>query len=452
MRVLPFFLGLCLAACASTPPSEVERELPTIPSLTDPLPPMKMFGTPDPLPALRSNAEMARDFLDLSFAMESGSALPVMSRFEGPITVGFRGKVPATAQVDLDRVLSRMRNEAKLNIRRVSGPAEVVIEFVPTEALHGIAPTAACFVVPNIGSFEDYGKNLRNRDLDWSRLTERRQAAIFIPSDESPQEIRDCLNEELAQSVGPLNDLYRIPDTIFNDDNFLSVLTGFDMLMLRIYNAPEMHTGMTREEAARVVPTLLRRYNPKGDFSVPLGNTDTPRSWNRAIETAFGPDATDRARLVAAQRALRIAADRQWIDARMGFSWFAIARLSLNTDVAAALEGFLQAARVYRTLPDQDVHAAHVDMQMAAFALSSGQLEAAMLLTDVAIPVARQAENAGLLSTLLMIRSEALRLQGDTKAAKALRRESLGWGRYGFKNDADVRQRLAEVAALAPPF
>lgn len=449
MRFPVVTLCLMLAACA---PAAPEADLPPIPPLTDTLPPMRMFGTPDPAPASRSNAEMAQDFLDLSFRMENGQSLDVMSRFDGPITVAFNGTVPATARRDLDRVLTRMRREAKLDIRRVDGPARVVIEFVPAAELHGIAPTAACFVVPSVTSFAQYRANLRSPDLDWTTLTQRNAAAIFIPSDEGPQEIRDCLNEELAQSVGPLNDLYRIPDTIFNDDNFLSVLTGFDMLMLRIYNSPELRSGTTREDAARIVPALLRRYNPKGEFSAPLNDPETPRAWINAIETAFGPDARDRARLAAARRALSIAAERQWTDARMGFSWFAVARLSLDSDVPAALEGFINAARVYRGLPDQDAHVAHVDMQMAAFALSSGQYDAALLLTGAAIPAARQAENAGLLSTLLMIRSEALRLGGDTADAKAARRESLGWGRYGFKDDNDVRTRLAEVEALSPPY
>ncbi|WP_128254074.1 DUF2927 domain-containing protein [Falsirhodobacter deserti] len=440
---------LALAACASPAP---KVEMPTIAPLSDTLPPMRTFGAPQPLPARRSNAEMARDFLDLSFAMESGEPLRVMSRFEGPITVALRGSVPKTGKQDLDRVLARMRNEAELDIRRTTEPADVTVEFVPARQLRDLAPEAACFVVPRVSSFAEYSQNLTSRDLDWTTLTQREKAAVFIPADESPQEIRDCLNEELAQSIGPLNDLYRIPDTIFNDDNFVNVLTGFDMLMLRIYNAPEMRSGMTREEAAQIVPQLLRRFNPSGEFSAPATAPETPRKWVRAIETAFGPNADDSGRLRAAQRALRIAQSEGWTDSRLGFSWFAVARLSLDTDIPAALEGFINAARVFRTLPDGDIHAAHVDMQMAAFALSTGQVDGALLLTDAAIPVARASENAGLLSTLLMIRSEALRLQGDDAGSKAARLESLGRGRYGFRDDDDLRTRLAEVEALAPLF
>ena len=50
--------------------------------------------------------------------------------------------------------------------------------------------------------------------------------AVFLPGDVSPQEIRDCLHEELAQALGPVNDLYRLTDSVFNDDNFNTVLTA----------------------------------------------------------------------------------------------------------------------------------------------------------------------------------------------------------------------------------
>ena len=55
--------------------------------------------------------------------------------------------------------------------------------------------------------------------------------------------MRDCLHEELAQAMGPLNDLYELSDSVFNDDNFHTVLTGFDMLVLRLHYAPELANG-----------------------------------------------------------------------------------------------------------------------------------------------------------------------------------------------------------------
>ena len=57
----------------------------------------------------------------------------------------------------------------------------------------------------------------------------RKRVAIFIPVDISFQDVRDCLHEELAQALGPLNDLYRVSDSVYNDDNFHIILTSYDM-------------------------------------------------------------------------------------------------------------------------------------------------------------------------------------------------------------------------------
>jgi hypothetical protein len=62
------------------------------------------------------------------------------------------------------------------------------------------------------------------------------------------------------------------------------------------------------------------------------------------------------------------------------------------------------------------VHAAHVDMQIAAHDLSQGNTEGALARIDRAIPVVGRAENAA---------------------------------RYGFGPEAQVRARAAEIAALA---
>ena len=108
---------------------------------------------------------------------------------------------------------------------------------------------------------------------------------IFLPNDASPQEARDCLHEELAQAIGPLNDLYRLPDSVFNDDNVHTVLTGFDMLILRAYYAPELRSGMTRAQVAAKLPAILSRYNPAGDNLSPVHASETPRAWINAIQT-----------------------------------------------------------------------------------------------------------------------------------------------------------------------
>ena len=61
----------------------------------------------------------------------------------------------------------------------------------------------------------------------------------------------------------------------------------------------------------------------------------------------------------------------------------------------------------------------------------------------------RKAENAALLATLLMIRSESFAALGRADEARAARLDSLGWARYGFGSDAQVRARMSDIAGLA---
>ena len=110
----------------------------------------------------------------------------------------------------------------------------------------------------------------------------------------------------------------------------------------------------------------------------------------------------------------------------------------------------VERARIYHADPLLAVHSAHADMQLAAFALTQGDADLAIALADGALPHAAEAENAALLATLLAIKAEALTLQGRDDAARSTRLDSLGWARYGFGPDKEVRRQIDEIAALSP--
>ena len=443
---------LVLAGCASAPLENVD--LPTRAAIAAPitaLPAMKTFPDFAPVPPQRSNRDIARDFLDLSFALESGRPLPRMSRFEGPITVHVEGNPPPTLIPDLDRVLTRLRREAGLDIRRVPGAqASVTVAPVPRAEIRRFLPKAACFVVPNVSGADEYRRARRGGTTSWSNLTRRERVTIFVPSDSAPQEIRDCLNEELAQAIGPLNDLYRLPDSIFNDDNVQSVLTGFDMLVLRAYYAPELRPGMTREEVAARLPPILSRLNPAGDSIPSRPLAATPRAWIEAIQTALGPGTDMTARRNAARSALAIAQRRGWHDHRLAFSHVALGRLTQATDPKFAERQFAAADAIYSRTPGTALHRAFTASQLAAAAISRGQGAEALRLLGPHLATAKRYQNAALLATLMMLKSEALALEGRAAEARAVRLDSLGWARYGFGEDRAVRARQREIAALSP--
>lgn len=439
------FLASCAPAPQDPPPARAA-------AMESTLPPMKTFAGRAFAPPARGNAEIARDFLDLAFRMESGRSVPVMTRFEGPISVRVTGQVPPSMIPDLRALLARLRTEAGIDIFLTgAADASITIEAVPSAILQRAVPRAACFVVPRIGGWEEFLTARRTPQVDWTTLSRRDRAAIFVPADVAPQEVRDCMHEELAQALGPLNDLYRLPDSVFNDDNIHAVLTPFDMLILRAYYAADLSNGMSRGEAATRLPTLLARLNPAGENRPSAPRNDTTRDWIEAIELALTTGAAPMRRRQAAKNAVSLSQSFGWAGAREGFAHYANGRLQVGMSPGQALASFQAAARTYGSSPSTRIHSAHVAVQLAAFSLSAGNGSETLSTVNRAIPVAAEHQNAALLATLMMFKAEALELEGRYDEAERVRLDSLGWARYGFGNDRNVAARLREIAALRPP-
>ncbi|HBM40525.1 MAG TPA: ATP-dependent transcriptional regulator, partial [Sulfitobacter sp.] len=265
-----------------------------------------------------------------------------------------------------------------------------------------------------------------------------------------PQEVRDCLHEELAQALGPLNDLYRLPDSVFNDDNVHTVLTGFDMMILRAYYDPALRSGMTRGQVANALPGILSRINPGGTSTKARFLTRTPRAWNAAVQGALGPGRSSGQRQDAAYSAIKIAQSLGWQDHRRAFAHYAMGRALQSGDAEAAHEQYKMSDLFYARTPGTDLHRAYVATQLGAYSVSKGQGAEALRLIAPHIDTARRRENAALLSTLLLLRAEALELENRAAEAQAVRVDSLGWARYGFGSDWAVRAKMREIASLNP--
>ncbi|UYV35875.1 DUF2927 domain-containing protein [Rhodobacteraceae bacterium D3-12] len=447
-HLLPFCL-LLVGCMPGAMPDQASRA--AQPAAMSALPPIKTFSTPTPVRPGRSNIDIQRDFLELAFKLESGRELPVLTRFEQPITIRVTGTAPSTLMPDLTRLIYRLNTEAGLRVSLTRAPhANITVQAVTRAQIRKNLPHAACFVVPNITDISQYRAARRSSKANWGLLRKRETMAVFVPSDASPQEVRDCLHEELAQAIGPLNDLYRLPDSVFNDDNVHTVLTGFDMLILRAFYSPQLSNGMTRRQVAARLPAILARLNPGGEQAASYRPAPTPRSWIRAIQTALGPGATHSQRRIAARNALQIAQSLGWQDHRRAFAHYAMGRLSAATDPEAALGHFKTAERFYRASPHTSLHQAYTASQLAAHALTQGDGPGALSYVNGAIPVAARYENAALLSTLMLLRAEALELTGRASEAATVRLDSLGWARYGFGADWAVRAKLREIGALNP--
>jgi hypothetical protein len=409
-------------------------------------PPFVAGAAPKPM---RSNAAMAADILDLAFALESGRQISTLSRFEGPIRVRLAGDVPSTLPKDLSHLLGRLRDEAGLEIKKAEdGQAEIMIEAVPADAIRRAAPGAACFTVPEVGSWADFVRS-GHHATDWASLKVRRRVAIFLPRDAAPQELRSCLHEEVAQALGPLNDLYRLPDSVFNDDDMETVLTGFDILALRALNAPELHSGMSRAEVAARLPAILARLNPSGGAGG-AAPVQEDGNWRRDIETALSPANSPTVRIDAAARASRASQRFAAGDPRAGFGPYVYGRQLMNRDPDEARRQLEAAARAYGLSRLTEVQSAHVAVQLARLDLATGDPATARDRTRSARPIAAAQEDAALYFELALVEAEALDRMGQKAKADTLRLDSLPAARYGLGPDTIIGQMRRGLAALGP--
>ena len=86
-------------------------------------------------------------------------------------------------QQDLTRLLNRLRREAGIDIRQIDeGQANITIEAVSQKhILPHSADNAACFVVPNSSSLEEYRRDRRKDQKQLDRTAQTRTAWDFHP-------------------------------------------------------------------------------------------------------------------------------------------------------------------------------------------------------------------------------------------------------------------------------
>lgn len=394
----------------------------------------------------RTNSQTAADFLDLFFRLESGRELERFTRYEHPVKLVVTGAVPKAAWAEIDPLLRRLRREGGVPISRTRhrAKADLVVEFVPRAEMRAFVPDIACFVVPEQASFAEYVRD-GAKITSWADLQTRGRALLVIPSDSALQEIRDCLHEELAQALGPVNDLWHLSDSVFNDDNVHGRLTGFDMLVLRLAYQPELKSGMSRDEVAALLPALLARLNPEGGAVLPLPSRLPPRWWAEEMQKVLTPSAGAAVRLAAAERAAAFADSRGWQDNRRAFAHFLAGYHGLGVNPDRAVAHFAQSRRLYADLPDADLHIALVDLQMAGVFLAAAEPEATLFLAEQAAEALKAADDRASLAVSYLLRAEALERLGRPDEAAALRLDSLSLAGYGFSNEAALPELLRDA-------
>ena len=292
--------------------------------------------------------------------------------------------------------------------------------------------------------------------LRWPDQATLERAAIFLPLDTTPQDVRDCLNEEITQALGPADDLYRLPDTIWNDDNFHGMATPFDMLMLRTLYQPELRSGMSRGEvAARAAAACSPGPIPRGAACRAQARArscrpGTTRSRPRCRARRRARDAARRGR----SRPTRIAAAMRPVDHRLGVSLLTAGPAQAAPRPGGRGRGLRAGLPAVRRSLRRRGHPHRPGRRASRRARASAPGSTSWRSSSPTATCRRRAPGRTPSSSPGCCRSRPRRWprQGDAEAAQATRLDCLRWARYGF-GDADgaLAREQAQIAAADRP-
>lgn len=382
-----------------------------------------------------SNDSLAEVFVRLTHELEWGGHRPNLVRYDVPVRVGIFGEDGGRYQAFVDRYLAELHLRAGVPIVRTAAPHNLIVRFVPGRSFRAHVPRHYCVVVPGAPAWRDVVRNPRRYSArPFEGGTAIRAMTVFIPDSAPPYLVRACLIEEIAQALGPANDLDSLGPSIFNDDAAHLWPTNLDFLMLEVLYARELRSGLNRKETRARALLALDRLNPEGRESPPLPAVDAGAmsDWSDAHHEAFDRSRSPRQRLAAARRALAIAARRAPLGVYHCRSLIALAR-KMRDDQRAARAAFDDAARVCTVAHGpHDIGVAQIRLEQARLLYLGGRPSAAWGLAEglEAQFVAHGQEER--LAALYDLQAAVLHAIQQPQASAEVRRRAAHWRALAF--------------------
>jgi len=430
--VLAAVLAVILAACAAPEARAPEPGArPASPAFLTAVP----AGT-----TAYDNASLARLFTRLTFETEWGAERARLVRYEAPVIVGLSGPGAARYADFLEGYVGFLRRHAGIAISRGDVGANLHVRFVAARAFERVLPAAACVLTPGDLAWEEYARapDALGGDAIVS-ATRIEEMTVFLPQTAPPHAVRACLIEEVAQALGPVNDLFGLGPSIFNDDFGHIWPTRLDLLMLRTLYAPELETGLSRASAEVAAARALARLNPAGRSAPPLQQAGLTGAapWRRMMGEVVSRAMPAQRVAARAEQALAFAQAAMPNTPQHCHSLITLGRVLSQTkpDRAVALldEAGTLCARVHGA---EDPRIAWARIEEAAAYRALGRPADVLRITQgLAAPLAAYGLEERL-AALYALRAEAYLARGERVEADRARRGARAWGAYAFGQNA----------------
>lgn len=436
---LPFALAL-ISACAPGIPAGPDK-----PFESGVLPQDPALGAALPAGTTRySHASLADLFVRLTHDLEWGAKRPHLMRYEAPISVGLSGAAARQYAAFLDDFLADLRARAGIDIKRKAEPNNLMIRFVPGNAFRQRVPQNVCVVAPGLLDWPTFRSSPSAYGTQAYEVQRRIIAmTVFIPDNAEPWLVRQCLIEEIAQALGPVNDLYGLGSSIFNDDGAHVWPTALDYLILRVLYAPEMRTGLGRSETRRRAERVLARLNPAGSGAPPLPaiRQRSVRIWEETLRAAFDRTRTMPERIASAEKAARLAATQRPGSAYHCRSLAALVRLSRDR-LDLALRAAAEAQRVCTQAHGAaDIRLARLALERAYRLYQSGDAPQALEAIRGLEPTFAAFGQEERLVALYALQAAGLRTMQNAEASYDARLKAAKWGAFALGRDHPDVQR-----------
>lgn len=431
-----------LAACAEPPSASLYHDAGRVtPQKIAPRPDYPGYGRAiarQPIPWTADS--LADDFIDLQFQTEWGSAHQSLLRWPGPVEVALVGSELAAYRddvADLVNLIGRSAPSLHLTLTDQPDDAEITIRTAPKAEMKEVANTALCFFAPVSLDWEAYKAADARGETSWDGVEELTAVTIYIPANSAPHVFRICFIEEIMQALGPGNDLYRLEDSGFNDDEVHVSPTAFDLLMLRVLYDPALQPGMSKAEARAAARAVLQRE---------LGSDDRRRPRMRTAHDAdfqlyhyysdIRTDPQERRELL--DRANEAAAHFAPDDHRLGEALRSEAYFASDEgrDDDAVRYARQAVAHFERTLPPTSARLARTRADLGLFLLLDGAfIEAANAFSEAEPWLAAHGKEDDL-ANVMRLRAIALAQSGRSGEARKIAKRALAWAAYVFGADS----------------